>query len=197
MSLQWMAIRGSGIIAFVLLAASTIWGLLVSTKVLGRAVKAKPVTFFHESLGIAALLATGVHMFFLFNHDYIDFGYKDLFVPGASVWRPLAVAWGVMAFYTLVIVISSFYIKKWIGQNAWRAIHFASFGAFVAAALHGIFSGTDTGNPVVSGTYIVSSAMVVMLLIIRIAQSAVTPAPGRARAPRASASATPVVESTE
>jgi hypothetical protein len=176
MSVEWMAIRGSGIIAFLLLAGSTIWGLLISTKVLGRAVKAKPVAWFHESLAIGSLLATGIHMYFLFNHDFIDFGYRALFVPGASAWRPLAVALGVVSFYSMVVIIASFYVKKLIGQNVWRAIHMSSFGTFVGAALHGIFSGTDSGHPVVSGTYIASGVIVIMLLVIRIAQAASVPA---------------------
>jgi hypothetical protein len=193
MSVEWMAIRGSGIIAFILLAGSTIWGLLITTKVLGRAVKAKPVAWFHESLAIASLVATGIHMYFLFNHDYIDFGYRALFVPGASAWRPLAVALGVVAFYTMFVITASFYVKKWIGQNAWRAIHMASFGTFVAAALHGIFSGTDSSHPVVMGTYVASLAIVVLLMVIRIAQAAALPArPARASGTRrAGAGATP------
>ena len=172
MSIEWMAIRGSGIIAYLLLAASTIWGLLISTKVLGRAVKAKPVTWFHESLAIGSLVATGIHMYFLFNHDYIDFGYRALFVPGASSWRPFAVALGVVTLYATFVITMSFYAKKWIGQSTWRAIHMMSFGTFVGAALHGVLSGTDTGHPVVTGMYVATSALVVMLLVIRIAQAA-------------------------
>ncbi len=190
-----MAIRGSGFIAYLLLAGSTIWGLLISTKVLGRAVKAKPVAWFHESLAIGSLLATGVHMYFLFNHDFIDFGYRALFVPGASAWEPLAVAMGVVAFYSMFIITASFYVKKWIGQNAWRAIHMMSFGTFVGAALRGVFSGTDSGHPVVVGTYVATSAIVLMLLVIRITQAAVTPPARRTgastRKPRPAAAPSP------
>jgi len=181
MSVEWMAIRGSGIIAFLLLAGSTIWGLLISTNVLGRAVKAKGISWFHESLGIGSLVATGIHMYFLFNHDYIDFGYRALLVPGASSWRPLAVALGVVAFYMMFLISASFYVKKWIGQSAWRAIHMMSFGTFLGAGLHGVFSGTDTSHPVVMSMYIGSLAIVGILLVIRLAQAA-APAPPTRRA---------------
>ena len=179
MSIEWMAIRGSGLIAYLLLAGSTIWGLLISTKVLGRAVKAKPVAWFHESLAIGSLVATGVHMYFLFNHDYIDFGYRALFVPGASAWRPLAVALGVVAFYTMFIITVSFYVKKWIGQIMWRAIHMTAFGTFAGAALHGVFSGTDSSHPVVLAMYVATAAIVLMLLLVRILQSAGVPSTRR------------------
>lgn len=194
MSLEWMAIRGSGVIAYALLAGSTIWGLLITTKVLGRAVKAKPVAWFHESLAIASLLATGLHMYLLYNDDYLLFGYRELFVPGASPWRPLATALGVMASYMLFIVTATFYIKKWISQNAWRTIHFASFGTFIAAALHGVFSGTDTGHPVIIGMYVGTLAIVTMLVVIRLAQAAAPPPPARRRPAQRSSAETPAPE---
>jgi hypothetical protein len=94
-----MVIRGSGIAAFAALGAATIWGLLVSTKLLGKLVKAKPLTWFHESLGIAALVATAVHVAVLSMHDYLDFSWAEILVPGVSDWRSGAVALGVVAWY--------------------------------------------------------------------------------------------------
>ena len=38
MNITWFIIRGSGIVAFALLSASLLWGLMVSTKVFGRAI---------------------------------------------------------------------------------------------------------------------------------------------------------------
>ena len=147
MSVEWLIIRGSGVVAFALLSAATIWGLLVSTKVLGRLVRAKPLTWFHESLGIGALLATLVHVGVLSVHDFLDFSWAEILVPGLSDWRPLAVTAGIGAFYGLVLVSTSFYFKRWIGQKAWRTIHFASFGVFVTSLVHGVWAGTDTVEP--------------------------------------------------
>ena len=179
MSVEWMLIRGSGLVAYGLLAAATIWGLLIATKVLGRSVKAKPLTWFHEALGLAAVLATGLHMVGLALDDYIDFGWRELLVPGASTWNPLGVAFGVMGFYAVLVVSFSFYVKQFIGQAAWRAIHFLSFGTFVAVTLHGVLAGTDRGHPAVVAMYAASGAIVGLLLVIRIVQ-----ATGPAPAPR-------------
>ncbi len=173
MSLGWLLIRGSGLVAFGLLAAATIWGLLLSTKVLGRAVKARPVSWFHESLAIGSLIATGIHMVALTRDEFITFGTRQLLVPGAATYRPMAVALGITAFYTVAIVSVSFYVKRWIGQAAWRAIHYASFGAFLAALLHGIVTGTDSTATAVTGLYIAALAAVTLLLVVRWAQTRV------------------------
>ena len=171
MSVEWMLIRGSGIVAFGLLAAATIWGLLVSTKVLGRYGKAKALTWFHESLAIGALLATVVHVVVLSVHDYFEFSWLEILVPGTSDWRNAAVALGVVAFYGLVLVTGSFYIKKRIGHTAWRTIHFASLGVFFAGLLHGITSGSDTRTALAIALYVGSAVAVAALVGLRIAVS--------------------------
>ena len=168
MSGEWLLIRGSGVVAFGLLTAATTWGLLVSSKLLGRVAKAKTLTWFHESLGIGALLATLVHVGVLSVHDFFDFTWLELLVPGFSDWRPMAVAMGIGAFYGLALVSTSFYLKRWIGQKAWRAIHFASIGVFVASLLHGIWAGTDTSEPMMIGLYVGSAAVVFTLIGFRV-----------------------------
>jgi len=182
MSLEWLVIRGSGLIAFALLAMATIWGLLISTKILGRAVSAKGVTWFHESLGIGSLLATIVHMIALSIHDYVEFTWADILIPGRAAWRPTAVALGVVGFYFLVIVSISFYAKPLIGQKAWRAIHRASFGTFAAVLLHGIAAGTDTTHPAVVSMYAATGAATLILVLVRVAQSRQHPASRDAQA---------------
>jgi hypothetical protein len=166
---EWLLIRGSGVVAFALLTAATIWGLLVSTKMLGRLVKAKTLTWFHESLGVGALLATLLHVGVLSVHDFLDFTWFELLVPGLSDWKPLAVGMGIAAFYGLVVVSTSFYLKRWIGQKAWRSIHFASIGVFVASLLHGIWAGTDSGDPMMIGLYAGSAVAVFSLIGFRVA----------------------------
>lgn len=184
MSLEWMLIRGSGIVAFASLSAATIWGLLVSSKLLGRIVKVKPLTWFHESLGIAALLATAVHVVVLSVHDYLDFTWSEILIPGVSDWRRGAVALGAVALYGLVIVVGSFYVKKHIGQKAWRLIHFSGLGVFVAALLHGMTAGTDTRTPLMLGLYIGSAFVVAALVGLRMTRHEESP-PARAhRRPR-------------
>jgi sulfoxide reductase heme-binding subunit YedZ len=170
MNIEWLVIRGSGVVAYGLLAASTVWGLLVATKLLGRAVKAKPLTWFHESLGLGALIATGVHVVALTMDEYIGFGWSDVLVPGVADWNSTAVALGVTGFYGLAIVALSFYVKGIIGQKVWRTIHFLAFGTFLSVTIHGVMAGTDTANPYVTGMYVGSSVLVAGLLIIRVLQ---------------------------
>ena len=163
--MTWIVIRASGFIAYLLLATSAVWGLTVSSNLLGRSASKKGLTFMHESLAVGSLLATGLHMLFLYLDEFVEFGSKEIFVPGASVWEPLSVAFGVVAFYGLALITASFYIRKAIGQKAWRFIHFGSFGVFVGAALHGIMAGTDTQTPIGIGIYV--GSILIILAVVR------------------------------
>jgi hypothetical protein len=169
-SVEWLVIRGSGIGAFALLTAATIWGLLVSSKLLGRLVKAKPLTWFHESLAVGALVATAVHVVVLSTHDFLDFSWSEILLPGVSDWRPLAVGMGIAAFYGMVVVAGSFYVKRWIGQRRWRAIHFASLGVFISSLVHGIWAGTDSSSPLMMGLFLGSGVVVFSLVALRITE---------------------------
>lgn len=175
MNVEWMVIRASGIVAFTMLALATIWGLLISTKLLGKVVKARPLTYFHESLGLGALIATIVHMVMLGLDDYIHFGPSQILVPGASSWRPFAVSLGVVAFYATTIVSLSFYVKRWIGHERWKTIHFIAFGTYLATLMHGVLAGTDTMHPVILGLYVTSAALVFGLVAVRALTPAQTP----------------------
>ena len=194
MSFEWLIIRGSGIAAFALLSAAMIWGLLVSTKLVAEIVKAKPLTWFHESLGIGALIATLVHVGVLSVHEFFPFTWGEILVPGASSWKPMVIALGTLAFYGLTVLSLSFYFRKWIGQKTWRLIHFASFGVFLAALLHGIQAGTDTDSLFMLGLYAGCAIAVFALAAQRLlpsentAKAQVRPAPPVGQVPENGAS---------
>ena len=192
LSLEWMLIRGSGLVAYLLLAASVLWGLVLSLGVLPKSVK--NLTLLHESLSVGALVATLVHMIGIAFDEFIDFDAAAVLVPGRAPWKPMAVAWGVAAFYGMVVVILSFYIRKHIGQSTWRSLHYLSFGVFLSALVHGLTAGTDTANPLVFSLYAATGAAVVALVVLRIVMAghdAPKAAPARAQRPAPAAQEPP------
>ena len=189
LSLEWMLIRGSGLVAYVLLAASVLWGLVLSLGVLPKSVK--NLTLLHESLSVGALVATLVHMIGIAFDEFIDFDAVAVLVPGRAPWKPMAVAWGVAAFYGMVVVILSFYMRKHIGQSTWRSLHYLSFGVFLSALVHGLTAGTDSANPLVFLLYAATGAAVVALVVLRIVMAGhdgSKPEPARAQRPAPAAS---------
>ena len=100
----WYVARASGLVGWGLLAAATLWGLALSTKVLGKRPRPNWLLDLHRWLGGVALIFTGVHVVALLADQYVHFGLTAVLVPLASKWHPVALAWGVVAFYLLVAV---------------------------------------------------------------------------------------------
>ena len=141
----WYVARSAGLVAWALLAASVLWGLALSTKVLSPKVRPNWILDLHRWLGGLALTFTGVHVGALLLDTYVHFGLVSVLVPFATTWHPGAVAWGVVSVYLLVAVEITSLLKARIPRSVWRKTHFASFVLFVTSTLHGLTAGTDAG----------------------------------------------------
>lgn len=166
--LWWYIARSTGIVAWALVAAAVIWGLLLSTRLLEGHPAPKWLLDLHRFLGALAVAFTGLHLLGLFADSYTEFGPADLLVPFASAWKPLPVALGVVAMYLLVAVEASSLLMRRIPRRWWRWIHLTSFGSYWLATIHGIAAGTDRSDPLLFTAYVVVSGLVVFLTVFRV-----------------------------
>jgi predicted ferric reductase len=178
--LWWYIARSTGIVAWVLIAAAVIWGLLLSTRLLDGHPAPKWLLDLHRFLGALAVAFTGLHLLGLFADSYTSFGPADLLVPFASAWKPLPVALGVVAMYLLVAVEVSSLAMRRIPRRWWRGIHMTSFGSFWLATVHGIAAGTDHANPLLFAAYVAVAGLVVFLTLFRVLADRRTTAKPRA-----------------
>lgn len=139
----WYVARAAGLVSWALLAAATLWGLALSTKVLGPRPRPNWLLDLHRWLGGAALAFTGVHVVALLADQYAHFGLNEILIPLASKWHPVAVAWGVVAAYLLLAVELTSLARAHLSKRVWRRVHTASFVLFVMATVHGLSAGTD------------------------------------------------------
>ena len=140
----WYVARAAGLVSWALLAAATLWGLALSTRALGDRPRANWLLDLHRWLGGTALAFTGVHVVALLADQYVHFGLVEILVPFTSSWHPVAIAWGVVAFYLLLAVELTSLARHRLSKRAWRRVHTASFALFVVATIHGLTAGTDT-----------------------------------------------------
>ena len=172
----WYLARSSGIIALVLLVLSVVWGVLLATRALKPHDRPAWLLDLHRWLGGTALGMTGLHMLGLYLDGYIDYGFTELFVPGASEFRPLAVAIGILSFYVLVAIQATSYMRRWLSKRMWYAIHVLSYGLVWGAAIHAGMAGTDTVNRAYQALALVLTMMAVAATVVRILS------PGKRRA---------------
>jgi DMSO/TMAO reductase YedYZ heme-binding membrane subunit len=142
----WLLARSSGLVAYVLLTASVLAGLILKARPLGRSVSPAAVVDVHRFLALLGLGALMLHGAALVLDDAVDIGLGALLVPGASPYRPLATALGVLAAELMVLIYLSFSQRRRIGAKAWRALHWLTYLVFGLATLHGLAAGTDSGR---------------------------------------------------
>ena len=176
--LWWYVARASGIVAWVLVTASVVWGLVLSTKVTRRP---KPAWFLdlHRFLGGLSVVFVGVHLAGLVADNYTHFGLASLLVPLASSWHPVAVTWGVVGLYLLVAIEVTSLLMRRLPRRLWHAVHLTSFGLFIFTTVHALTAGSDAGNVAVQWFALGSCALVGFLTLLRILGS--SPAPRSAR----------------
>lgn len=148
----WVLTRTSAITAYALLTLSMLAGLVLKSRAL-PGLRASTVTDIHRVLTSLALLAVAVHGASLLFDSKLEFAIRDLLVPGGGPYRPLWTAVGIVAAEVMLIVYVSFWIRRWIGFRAWRALHWLAYVIFVAATAHGLMDGTDSPRPWAIGLY--------------------------------------------
>jgi predicted ferric reductase len=183
--LPWYVARSAGLVAWALLTASVIWGLLFSTRAsaAGRRPKLAWTLDLHRYLGGLATIFTGVHIAAIVADSYLHFGWLSVLVPFASTWRPAAIAWGVVGFYLLLAVELTSLAKTHLPKKTWRAVHFASFPLFLSATAHALTAGTDTATWLFEGVAVVAIVAIAGLTGLRIEQATSPPVPRPTRDP--------------
>jgi len=166
--MYWYMGRASGVAAYGMLFASVVLGLAVSSRVFDGLLVRPWVFEMHQFLSVYVVLAMLFHALIMLPDPYAQFKIWELLLGFTSPYRPLAVGAGAIVLYGSAIVTLSFYIKGRLGQKAWRLIHYATFGLFVLALVHGVTAGTDSGERWAQLSYLSTGLAVLFFTFFRI-----------------------------
>jgi predicted ferric reductase len=167
----WYATRSAGIVAWVLLALSVLWGLALSTKAFGKRPRPNWLLDLHRFLGGLAVIFTGVHVVAIVLDSFVAFSPLNVVVPFTGTWHPAAVAWGIVAMYGLVAVEITSLLRKRISKQAWRMTHYLSFPLFAIATIHVLTAGTDRHTFLLRGLLTIGVLSVAVLTAVRVWQA--------------------------
>jgi predicted ferric reductase len=165
----WYLSRASAMVAYALLWLSMAFGLIITNR-LARLWPGGPVAFdWHQFASLMGLAFALFHALILMGDKYINYDLAQVLVPFNSTgYKPVWVGLGQIGFYLLAIVGLSFYVRKRLGNRAWRLIHYLSFLTFLLALLHGIFAGTDNTVLAIRVFYWITGASLLFLLVYRV-----------------------------
>jgi DMSO/TMAO reductase YedYZ heme-binding membrane subunit len=164
----WYLSRASGIVAYLFVSLSVIWGLALSTKIVKEWVAAPFALALHNTCSWMAIGLATFHAGVLLFDGYFNYSIPDLLIPFTGPYRPASVGLGIISLYGLFLIASSFCVRKRIGQRTWRRLHFTSFVLYVLVTAHGITAGSDSQTPVLQAIYVGSTLCVLFLVNYRL-----------------------------
>lgn len=162
----WYAIRASGVVAYLFLLLSTVWGIILTSKIVKEWVPAPVSLALHNYLSWNAIGLTILHAVLLLFSDFFNYSLMNLLVPFTGPFMPFWVGLGIIGLYLMVLTSVTFYLIQRIGQKTFRAIHYLSYLAFVGVTLHSWVAGTDNG--ILGNLYLGSGLLVVFLTSYRV-----------------------------
>ena len=164
----WHLTRTTGLLGWVLLGVATIWGLLLTSRLLERRPSPAWLLDLHRHLGNLTILLTVIHVAAIYVDDFVDYTLAELLVPFISDEETTAVGLGVVAFWLLCLVQVSSWVRRRLDQRLWRRLHLLSAPLVVLVPVHGWLVGTDADNPIVVIVSLVLIAEILMILALRV-----------------------------
>lgn len=164
----WWADRALGMLAYVALWLSTLFGVLVGSRGAGGLLDRATVIQLHSRWALVALAATGLHVLTVVGDPYSGISPLAVFVPGVAQKLTIPVTLGTLALFGLTSLAVATFLADRIPKTVWRAIHATAFGTYLLALAHGVFAGSETQVPAVRALYLGTAAMLVAAFVQRV-----------------------------
>lgn len=164
----WYLTRASAVAAYVVLTGLVGLGLVRSSARAAGARVSWVIDELHQFLGTIFGILVGLHLLTLLLDPFISFSLVNFIVPFNEPYSPLAVAFGVIALWTVALVLGSSWLRRHLPHRSWRALHYLSFATYTLVTLHGLLAGSDSSMPWMTAVYISSTAAIGLLCLVRL-----------------------------
>ncbi len=143
-TITWDVARAGGFTAYILLMLSVAVGLALTMH--WQSLKWPRIinSELHNFLALLGTVFIGVHVLAVWVDPFTRFGWAEVFLPFVSHYRPLWMAFGIVALYLGIAIGFSTWIRPFIGYKWWRGLHILTLLAFILVTIHGVATGSDT-----------------------------------------------------
>ncbi|MCY0877402.1 MAG: ferric reductase-like transmembrane domain-containing protein [Firmicutes bacterium] len=169
-TVTWDIVRASGFVAYALVTLSVAFGLFMSLKVQSKRRWPRLINYeLHQYTLLLAAFFTVVHGVSAWIDPFMRFHWYEVLVPFMSHYRPVWIAWGIIAFYLGLLLGLSTWLRPRLGYRTWRILHYLSYAVFILATIHGLGTGSDTKTAWALAVYGASAGLVALLTLWRLA----------------------------
>lgn len=142
--LVWFLMRGTGMVATVLLSASVVLGVASTARTSLTRWPQFATAALHRSVAVVAVTLLAGHVATAVLHSYIDLSWQAAILPFADGYERAWIGLGTLAVdLLLAVTLTSLLRGRRLPLRAWRGIHLTTYLAWAAAVAHGLGVGTD------------------------------------------------------
>jgi sulfoxide reductase heme-binding subunit YedZ len=143
-SAYWYLSRGTGVVSLLLLTAVVVLGVLGSLRFAAPRWPRFAIDSLHRDLSLLAVVFLVLHIIASVLDSFAPIKLIDAVIPFVSLYRPLWMGLGALAFDLFAALIITSLVRRRLGYRYWRAIHWLAYASWPIAVLHGLATGTDT-----------------------------------------------------
>jgi DMSO/TMAO reductase YedYZ heme-binding membrane subunit len=178
-SWAWYVIRGAGFTAAGLIFLLMLSGIGQATGITYRYIEPIKAWAIHKAMALALIGAITIHIGFLLIDHYVHFSLVSLFIPFISKYSNdtkflnwglggLAVTFGILAMYGVVIIVVS--SLNWIDtkKSTWKQLHYLSYAVVILVFLHALYSGTDLKYGIFRLAWILGGLVILLAIVARV-----------------------------
>jgi hypothetical protein len=171
-SAYWYLARGTGAVSLLLLTLSVVIGVMGSLRFSAVRWPRFAVDTFHRDVSLLVMVLLAVHIITSVLDSFAPITLTDAVVPFTSSYRPLWLGFGALAFDLLLALVVTSMVRRRLGYQRWRAIHWLAYACWPVAVLHGLGTGSDTKVWWMLALTVACVAAVAVAALTRVARAA-------------------------
>jgi sulfoxide reductase heme-binding subunit YedZ len=176
----WYLTRSTGVVSLVLLSAIVILGTLSPMRLSGSERWPRfAVGRLHRDLSLLVLVLLAIHIVTSVLDTFAPVALLDAVVPLNSAYRPLWLGFGALSFDLLLALTITSLVRRRLGYERWRLIHWLAYVSWPIAVLHSLGSGSDTKASWSELLTLACTGAVLAAIVIRIIRAERTSADAR------------------
>jgi DMSO/TMAO reductase YedYZ heme-binding membrane subunit len=133
----------------------------------------------HRDLSLLVLVLLAIHIVTSVLDTFAPIALLDAVIPLHSSYRPLWLGFGALSFDLLLALTITSLVRRRLGYERWRLIHWLAYISWPVAVLHSLGSGSDTKASWSELLSVACTAAVLAAIVIRIIRAQRTSADAR------------------
>ena len=142
----WFLTRGTGVVSLILLTLIVALGVANVRRLQFEGWQRFVIEAIHRNAALLAVAFLGVHIITSVLDPFAPIKLADAVIPFISLYRPIWLGLGAVAFDLLIAVVITSIWRRRVGYATWRWIHWAAYACWPIAVVHALGTGSDANT---------------------------------------------------